>query len=63
VTDNDPVNELVEHLRDCLKADAAIVKDGSADDVVAELLAAGWTLDSEVTYMAGKRIRMMHPPC
>lgn len=42
---------------------AAIVADGSADGIVEQLLAAGWTLDSDATaIVAGKRIRQLVPP-
>lgn len=53
---------IVEHLRECLDAKAAIVVGGSADEIVADLLAAGWTLEERVDYVAGKRIRTLRLP-
>lgn len=44
------------------RADAAVVVNGSADQMVADLVAAGWSLDDDVSYAAGKRIRYIHPP-
>lgn len=58
----DGARMLAEHLRDCVKASAAIVVDGSGDDTVATLVAAGWTWDGNVEYVAGKRIRNLIPP-
>lgn len=57
-----PADVLVDHLRDCLGATAAVVFDGSADATVEAMLAAGWTWDGTFDYVAGKRIRMMTPP-
>lgn len=54
-------DEFVEHLAECRQADAAIVVDGNGDDVVATLLAAGWTY-SGVEHVAGKRVRHLVPP-
>ena len=54
--------DLAEHLTECAKADAAIVVDGSADDIVAELVSAGWTLHDRTELVAGKRIRYLQPP-
>ena len=56
-----PAEQFAQHLRDD-GAQAAIVVDGSADDVVAELVAAGWTLEERVDLVAGKRIRFMRMP-
>jgi hypothetical protein len=53
---------LAAHLKDCVKADAAIVVDGNGDDVIATLLAAGWTWDGNAEVIAGKRIRNLVPP-
>jgi hypothetical protein len=57
-----PAQALADHLAECTGADAAVVADGNADDIVASLIAAGWTLDDGAEFIAGKRIRMMHPP-
>jgi hypothetical protein len=43
-------------------ADAVVVVDGSADDVIAQMLADGWTLQPGVDRVAGKRIRYLQPP-
>jgi hypothetical protein len=60
---DDGLTDLVEHLRDCRKADAALVVDGNADDVIANLLAAGWTWSTRQTdYIGTKRIRYLTPP-
>lgn len=56
-----PADVLVDHLRDCLGAKAAVVFDGSADATVDAMIAAGWTL-GETHHVAGKRVRMMTPP-
>lgn len=53
---------MAEHLRDCTPARAAIVVDGSADEIIAGLAAAGWTLAERTDYVAGKRIRFVTPP-
>lgn len=58
------VEKLVEHLKDCVGVDAAIVQHrGSADDLVERLLADGWTWDERPSeIIAGKRIRYLRPP-
>jgi hypothetical protein len=53
---------VTEHLADCTDAKAAIVIDGSADDVIAQMTAAGWTLEERVDHVAGKRIRFLKAP-
>lgn len=53
---------VADHLAECTDADAAIVVDGNADPQIAQLLAVGWTIDERVDYVAGKRIRFVHPP-
>ncbi len=58
----DEAKDLVEHLIGCTNADAALVVDGNADDIVAELTASGWALSERVDLVAGKRIRFMVPP-
>lgn len=55
------MTELVKHLIECRKVDAAIVQDGDADDLVARLIADGWTYEG-VEYVAGKRVRYLIPP-
>lgn len=60
-----PVTEadaVVEHMAQCTDARAALVVDGSADQVIADLAAAGWTVYERVDYVAGKRIRFLSPP-
>lgn len=44
------------------KADAAIVCDGNADDLLDLLLAAGWTLSEPVENTEGKRMRWLTMP-
>ena len=53
---------VAEHLANCTDAKAAIVVDGSADDVIAQMTAAGWTLEERVDHVAGKRIRFLKMP-
>lgn len=53
---------LVEHLTECTDASAAIVVDGNADDIVARMIAAGWSLRERVDLVAGKRVRFLEPP-
>jgi hypothetical protein len=53
---------LIEHIVNCTPAKAAVVVDGSADDIVAGMVAAGWTLGGRVDRVAGKRIRFLTPP-
>lgn len=50
------------YLKDCVKADAAIVVDGSANETIARMLAEGWTWDGTAEVVAGKRIRVLVPP-
>lgn len=58
-----PAEQIAEHLRDCAKAQAAIVVDGSADLIIAELLIAGWRWASRPPErIGGKRIRYLEPP-
>lgn len=57
-----PADVVAEHLAECTDAKAAIVVDGSADDVVAELVRAGWVLAERVDHVAGKRIRFLERP-
>jgi hypothetical protein len=57
-----PAGQLVDHLAECRKADALIVVDGNGDQVIADMIAAGWTRDDGAEVVGGKRIRVMHPP-
>lgn len=59
--DDGPV-VLIEHMTVCRGAQAVIVVDGSADQVIAGMLAAGWTLQEGTDYVAGKRIRFLSLP-
>lgn len=52
---------VVDHMINCLGADAAIVVDGNANSLVADLIAHGWTIEQRVDVILGKRIRIMHP--
>lgn len=52
---------LADHLKNCMGVDAAIVQDGNADMLVAELIGAGWRYGG-VQYVEGKRVRQMVPP-
>lgn len=61
MTGNPDLDRLVDHLQ--AKGDPCIVAhEGSADEVVATMLAAGWTLSDEVEYVSGKRIRTLVAP-
>ena len=61
MTDNPDLDLLVDHL--AAKGDPCLVThEGPADEVVASLLAAGWTLSPEVDYVSGKRIRTLVAP-
>lgn len=62
MTEPSGVDVLVEHMTQCVKPDAALVVDGSADTLIANLLTAGWTWDGNVEVVAGKRIRNLVPP-
>ena len=42
--------------------DAAIVIDGTGDDAVAALVAAGWRLRDGEQVFAGKRVRSLEAP-
>ncbi len=54
---------VAEHLAECSPASAVVVmQDGSADEMVAGLLADGWVLEDRVDRVAGKRIRYVRPP-
>jgi hypothetical protein len=64
VTEPMTAEEFVDHLQNCgPKADAFIVMENglSGDDVVATLLAEGWTWGG-VEYVGGKRIRNLIAP-
>ena len=52
---------LADHLVNCRKVDAAVVVNGSADDLVAQMIAAGWTYEG-AEYVEGKRVRYLVPP-
>ena len=54
--------EIAAHLRDCTDAQAALVCDGNADEVVARMVAAGWKLRERVDFIGGKRIRFLEIP-
>lgn len=60
--DDTPAGVVAEHIAECTDAKAAIVVDGSADEVIASLVAAGWGLSERVEYVAGKRIRYVTVP-
>jgi hypothetical protein len=53
--------ELVEHLKECRKVDSVVAGDGDLTEVVASMLAAGWTYDG-VEYVEGKRVRYLVAP-
>lgn len=56
------LDNLIEHLKECVKADAVIAADGNADEIVQSMLDAGWTWDGKVEVVSGKRIRVLSPP-
>jgi hypothetical protein len=56
---NQALEDLVDHVSNCLEADATIVVDGNADSVVEMMLRNGYEWDGTVEYVGGKRIRMM----
>jgi hypothetical protein len=58
----DPAQAVAEHMAECMGPGPALVVDGNGDEVVAGLVAAGWVLEDRVDVVAGKRIRLMHPP-
>src|ERR1700749_953492 len=63
--DGSPAATVAYHLKHCARASGAIVMHHpgeSADDVIARLLEAGWTLRDEADHVAGKRIRYVIPP-
>lgn len=60
--DGSRAGAVVEHMASCTDAGAAIVVDGNADEIIARLVADGWTLGSRVDQVAGKRIRFVTPP-
>jgi hypothetical protein len=56
-------DEVVEHMVNCTDATAALVMhEGSADDVIAQMIEQGWTLEDRVDRVAGKRIRFLRAP-
>lgn len=58
-----PAEIVAGHLTQCTDAQAAIVVDGNADDIIARLLADGWTWSERpAEYGFGKRIRYLCPP-
>ena len=57
----DPVEALVEHLKECRQVDAAVVADGDASELVAGLIEQGWTYEG-TEYVEGKRVRYLVPP-
>ncbi len=57
-----PAEVVAEHLSNCTPAQAAIVVDGNADNIIASLTAAGWKLSDRVEYIGGKRIRYVTVP-
>jgi hypothetical protein len=63
--DGSPAATVAYHLKHCAQAGGAIVMHHpgeSADDVIARLLEAGWTLREGTDHVAGKRIRYVTPP-
>lgn len=57
-----PAEIIVDHLKNCTDARAALVVDGNADEIIERLHAAGWGLEEKVEYIGGKRIRYMTLP-
>ena len=53
--------EIVRHLKEH-NASGAIVVDGPADDIIAGMVSAGWTLEEGQFLVGGKRIRYIRPP-
>lgn len=63
MTENEDLDNLVEHIAECVKPAATLVmQSGSADGMIAELVEQGWTLNEGEEYVGGKRIRYMTPP-
>jgi hypothetical protein len=63
--DGSPAAAVAYHLKHCAQAGGAIVMHHpgeSADEVIARLTAAGWTLQDKTDHVAGKRIRYVVPP-
>jgi hypothetical protein len=56
-----PASAIIRHLIES-DASAVIVADGPADDIIARMVAVGWTLKDETTIIAGKRVRYIVPP-
>ena len=52
---------LVEHVGRNAQAVIA-TQQGPADEEIAAMVAAGWTLSDQVDHVAGKRIRYLTPP-
>ena len=59
---NSQADAIVEHLTECTEADAVLVVDGNADDIVTRMVAEGWTLRERIDLVVGKRIRFLEPP-
>lgn len=57
-----PAEVVAEHIAECTDAQAAIVVDGNADEIVQRLQEAGWGISERVDIVAGKRIRFMTLP-
>lgn len=60
----DGARVLLEHLTTCHPVGAVIAIDGNGDDMVARMLAAGWTWTpgTQTELVAGKRVRYLTPP-
>jgi len=62
LSDQQAARAVAEHIKNCLGAKATVVVDGNADEVIARMVAAGWTLREQVDLVAGKRIRVLQVP-
>jgi hypothetical protein len=63
--DGSPAAAVAYHVKHCARADGAIVMHHpgeSADEVIARLVAAGWTLQEGADRIVGKRVRYVMPP-
>jgi hypothetical protein len=58
---SDPADEIARYVKDS-GAVGALVVDGNADDMIAGLVAAGWTLQEGAAMVGGKRVRFICPP-
>jgi hypothetical protein len=57
-----PIEAILDHVDAQGVAGLLVTQSGSADELVAQMIEEGWTVEARTHHVGGKRIRYMVPP-